>query len=334
MKYELKKEDYQILEKIVQVATNLLESLKIMARLETNNQNESTEYKQNLEKIKNLYGVEMIIYNQIEPNARRIKAMMDYINDEEIHKDMFEVLIQLEDNTIIRRRIFEKLDHLLPMEEAMSEMNMNHEKYGIKGPSKDLFQFLVSDLEVTESIIDDNYACFLSILKKYIESSTSIEEKEILLKIKYYLSFICDRVLEDLLREDFEIPSTVFLRAICVGEEKSFVSQEVKFKKRNFANEIMIEEIDKLLSEFDNDTMKKPSEKAVALIHISMLRTSFLAFSDEEVKLLKEEYEKKIKFASYLKSNPNNSEIEKQIREAYRCAKEDKTIPVTISFVK
>lgn len=331
MEYQLTKEDYQILETLAKITSEMLETLNEMATLEKNGKKETSIYQSMLKKLETLYHSESMIYEKIGKNLNCMEAMIEFMSDESLYKDLFDVLIEADDNHIIRRRMVEKLDHLWPIEEAIEELNITETCLGGKS-SRNLFHFLISDLEVNESIRDDNCACFLSILKKYIDLASGIE-KESLLRIKYKLPLLNDRVFEDLLRDNFEIPSIVYLRSIYVGEEKKFISKEVENKKRVISNEIMVEQMHQLLS-FNNEVMKSPFNKAIALIHISILRMSLLNFSEEEVEQFREAYEKRIRSSDYLSRNSNNSQIEKEIRKAYQNSKEDKSIPITIRFVK
>lgn len=224
MSYELTKEDYSNLGLLVLITESLEEHYHMLMQLEINEQKDTEEYQRVIEEIKSSRQVEEKIYKQIGTKKEKLKNFIEYlqaVKDNNLSKDRMEVAIGKQDD-IVTERILRTFDYMISLDYDFKTQLIEREYF-----------IHVVALDMLETILNDEYTCFLSLLEQYIHSTNYKDVKKQFIMTKYRLIFICHEIEKEMLKNKFELPLQVYLQTTCMAQIKKHDEEVVKrFQKK------------------------------------------------------------------------------------------------------
>ena len=336
MEYVLTKPDYEDIRILTAVSESIWESYQVLANLEIAGKKETAEYQRGIERLRSTLGMEPTLYG-------RLGNSFPKLSDE--RKDRLETILEGQNSSMVIERISKKIDSSLSIKDEMkqdiksmiSELELDEDDEMVEQMSKSLeagANFMNGYMAVAESMEVDKYACFLSVLKKMIESPFYRDVREQLIMIKYQMAFVCGKIEEMMLRQNFEVSPQVYLQTSCIGQmekQGEFTTTMVLVKS---SVQTIRKQTDMLLSDYGNTVLSNKDKKVEALVRVCMLRAGLMLLPGECVSMENERFHDTIDSREYMQEHPQNSEIEEMIMGAYRQYKNDRSIPIQVSFVK
>lgn len=343
MSYELTKEDYSNLGLLVLITESLQENYYMLMKLEMNGRKDTQKYQKVIGEIKSSKQVEERIYKEIGTEEEKLNAFIDYlqsVKNNDLTKDRMEVAINKRDD-IVTERILRRFDYMLSLDyDFRKKLDEIIEQYGcsekenkalIASIEKKYFSHVIA-LEMLETILNDEYTCFLSILEQYINNPNFKEMRQQFIITKYRLIFICHEIEKEMINNKFGISSQVYLKTTCMMQLKEFDASFVKELQKQFALDTVDTHMYSLLSNFDNAILMNKSKRIEAILKLCALRAGLLFLEKEDVTCSNKKFYDIINDEMYQLYYPYNSEVEAMIKEAYHQVEKDKTIPIQVSF--
>lgn len=345
MKYKLTKADYEDIRVIIAVTESIFNHYKNLSQLEIEGKKETAEYQQAINELASTIGMEFVIYERIGSRLPKIEAIIEELKKQSrelLELNDLDFVIGEKSNYLTIKRILNRLADSLSFQKELSDYLEETQENDMK--NEEIIQQIFSSLmqkstiqmsgviEIAESLRDDQYHCFLSILGKMIDSIFCKDIRPELILAKYRLSFINATVEKQFVKNHFVTPSQVYLQSIITGEIKGISPFFLSMEKSKFGHNFVREQTDTLLSFFDNQTLLDPKMKAKAMIRSCILRTGLLFLTDEEIMSENDRFHTLIDTETYLSLHPRNQEIENIIMNSYRNLKQDRMIPIEVSF--
>lgn len=348
MEYILTKSDYEDIRILIAISESIWESYQALAALEIDGKKETAEYQRVMEGLRSTMGMEPTLYSRLGNDFTKLDSITSYfqsIGNDNLGKNRLETVIEGSSNNMIMERIVRKMGNSLSlkheinqdMKSMINDLELDEDDEIVEQLSKSIKRganFMEGYIAVTESMEIDKYACFLSVLKKMIESPFYRDIRTPLIMMKYRIAFVCEKIEEMMLRQNFEVLPQVYLQTSCIGQmekQDEFITTMVLVKS---SVHTIRKQTDMLLSGYDNTILSNKDKKAEALTRICMLRAGLLFLPSECVSTENEIFHDTIDSKEYMQEHPQNSEIEEMIMAAYRQYKSDKCIPIQVSFVK
>ncbi len=348
MEYVLTKPDYEDIRILTAVSESIWESYQALASLEITGKKETSEYQRVMEELRSTMGMEPTLYGRLGNSFPKLSSIISYLRpmqNRDSKKDRLETILEGQNSNMVIERISKKIDSSLSIKDEMKqdiksmigELELDENDEMVEQLSKSLedgANFMNGYMAVAESMEVDKYACFLSGLKKMIESPFYRDVREELIMIKYRMAFVCGKIEEMMLRQNFEVLPQVYLQTNCIGQmekQGEFTTTMVLVKS---SVQTIRKQTDMLLSDYDNTVLSNKDKKVEALVRVCMLRAGLMLLPGECVSSENERFHDTIDSSEYIQEHPQNSEIEEMIMRAYRQYKNDRSIPIQVSFVK
>lgn len=348
MEYVLTKPDYEDIRILTAVSESIWESYQALASLEIAGKKETSEYQRVMEELRSTMGMEPTLYGRLGNSFPKLSSIISYLRpmqNRDSKKDRLETILEGQNSNMVIERISKKIDSSLSIKDEMKqdiksmigELELDENDEMVEQLSKSLedgANFMNGYMAVAESMEVDKYACFLSVLKKMIESPFYRDVREQLIMIKYRMAFVCGKIEEMMLRQNFEVFPQVYLQTSCIGQmekQGEFTTTMVLVKS---SVQTIRKQTDMLLSDYDNIVLLSKDKKVEALVRVCMLRAGLMLLPSECVSMENERFHDTIDSREYMQEHPQNSEIEEMIMGAYRQYKNDRSIPIQVSFVK
>lgn len=348
MEYALTKHDYEDIRILTAITESIWESYQALASLEIAGKKETAEYQRTMESLKSTMGMEPTLYSRFGNDFSKLYSIVSYfqsIGTGELGGNRLETIIDGKSNDMIIERMIRKMENSLSIKREMNrdmkslieELELDEDDEMTRQISKSFrtgANFMEGYMAVTESMEVDKYACFLSVLKKMIESPFYRDIRPQLIMMKYRMAFVCGKIEEMMLRQNFEVSPQVYLQTSCIGQmekQDEFITTAVLVKS---SVHTIRKQTELLLSNYDNKTLSNKDKKAEAFTRLCMLRAGLLFLPPECVSTENEIFHDMIDSSEYMQSHSQNSEIEEMIMGAYRHYKSDKCIPIQVSFIK
>lgn len=318
MGYQLTKEDYEDIRVLIVVTNSILDSTRLLAQLEIEGKKETGEFQKTVEELKSSIGMEPVIYGRLKGSIEKIGAIMDYIQSS---------FVEGQENHHVYTRIVGKLSTIISVEEEM-RIKFECERGDLESPILDFFEDSLMKYAEQErikaSVLSDYYACSLSILGKQMNASVNRDIRSYLIDVKYRYSFTDSELEQVLIRENFEIPSHVYLQTFCVSQlqQHSYLEIRSMMKRVSFP---LVQKYTKMLLSYSDDMLRDPQKKSEAVVLIGLLRAGLLFLDDSGVALANERFHD-------LLEDSDCVEVAEMISKAYRQYKRDKDIPLMLSF--
>lgn len=348
MEYILTKSDYEDIRILVAITESIWESYEILANLEIAGKKETSEYQRTMEQLHSTLGMEPTIYGRLGTSFSKLSSIIQYlegIEDNKLKKDRLETMLKGQKYNLVIERILRNIDGSLfinqeikqEIKSMISDFDLDEESEEIKQMFKSVdrnARFMNSYMEVESSMEEDKYACFLSILKKMIASPFHKDIRPQLIMMKYRMSFVCKKMEEMMLKQNFEVLPQVYLQTRTVGQlenQHEFITTMILVR---MAVSTIRKQTDMLLSNYKNDTLLDMDKKAEAFTRLCMLRAGLLFLPPSCLEQENERFHDNLGSKEYRKTHSNNGEIEKMIMSAYRSYNQDRCIPIQVSFIK
>lgn len=348
MEYTLTRSDYEDVRVLTAVSESMWESYQLLANLEIDGKKESAEYQRAIERLHSTMSMEPTLYGRLGTNFSKLASIISYfhsIGNCNLKRDRLETMLEGNSDNMIIERIIRKIDNSLSVNTEMKreisslfdELELDEDDEIRERLSQSLNKsanFMNGYLNVADTMEVDKYACFLSILKKMIESPFYRDMRAQLIMMKYRMAFVCGKIEEMMLRQNFEISPQVYLQTNCVGQvekQDEFITSMVLVRS---SVHTIRKQTERLLANYSNTTLEDKNKKAEALTRICMLRAGLVFLPSECVSTENEMFHDMIDSSEYMQEHSQNGEIEEMIMGAYRQYKNDKSIPIQVSFIK
>lgn len=330
MNYVLEKKDLDHIKQVIAVSKMILDNYHQIIDFKMNTGKSSLD-KKVIENISLLIEIESALYKELQGPLEKLDAIMMYLQTLEPmlwEQNDFDKMITDNEKQMIFRRILNKCNRLVTNEQSFDFQQLGIDVSALTGGRQEVVQMI----DLMELFEEDQYACFLSIVKK--EATKNDDIKFYLISACFHLAFLIDAIERSLLKNNFNIPSQVYVQTSFMGEiyhQPTAINNMIRTQK---SMELVEEQSEILLNYFDDDSLLEDQKKAEILLRLCFLRTGLLGLNDGEIKLLRSYVYDVIDCESYQKSHPNNTEIGALILESYRKVNEDRSIPIHLSLFK
>ena len=330
MEYNLKKEDYEDINSLIMISSQIKDLYDELYKLELDGKKETVEYSKVIEKLKSSLFVETNIYDRIGNSYEKsIQILMYLEQDNSKLKELEEIIPIFSSNLIISRiksRIIRnailKSANIIP-DEAKLFLSIN----GVS--SKEIMESFSSSINIKESITLDLMNCLLAIIEKETISDKKINNG--LKETKYIVSYLYQKVEKSLLENGFEIEKNPYIETILVGQINHWPNEIISKIKNLYGLEYYSQVLKSMLL-YDDEDLKDDRIMIKMIINQTFLRTVFLLLDDETIMDLNSSFYDLIDDDKLQNVFENRQKIIEMIINAYRKVKKDKSIPKVISL--
>lgn len=313
MEEELNKSDYEQLLLLINTSKIIFSLYIELAKLEIVGEKETLEYGKQIDKLKEYLLLEQKIINSINP-------LKLYTLIEEISK---QIACMTEESDFISLISQNKID-ILPLERVSKKLR-EHSINILSKPthsSKELDHFqriFASSKELMQNLENDKYILLIHIIEEKILNTTDIEQKAILIRTKYYLSYIISHIEERLLRSSFNVQKEIIFSSDITINLYNISPKVYEHQKEMLGIELYNEQI-KVLLKVKNESFKEKEQEI--LIRETLIRTSFQFLDDEIVNSINLEFQI-IKDTHDLRGYERSLEI---VENSFKAYKQDKSL--------
>ena len=255
----LEKEDYLVLESLIKTSESIEEIYHHLFRLELIDQKDSLEYQKYFDYLKIAIEVENRIYEENDFNTSKCSAFLGVLNDTfkgRFHTAFDSISIKDFKNASLYR-VYNVINNRIYENDDIDDEEIDENPYST---------FIINMLE--------KETCLLLLSK--IASDKKLSQTNII-RIKYYLSFVNNKLENELIDSVFNVSNSVFvhsyLYANIYGEGDKY-SSLVNFYCYSGA----LYEIRHILAFNDNDLFKKNDN---VIVRLEILK-AYLALADDE----------------------------------------------------
>ncbi len=349
----LTEEDYQNLEKLFKITKDIKDTYTYLSKLESKDLKNSEDYTLGIKKLQNLLILENKLYEIICEDINVVSDMLYFILKDDTYniEDIFMNIKDSEEDELIKDRIIFKLNYLVntmeipeeDMEEFINstleevdedeyeELSEEEIEYYSNLSEEDFNEgekHLLYETKLNYLLFKDIVSSVLRILKDYLKDKNNAEIKDILLRVKYDMSFAFPDVENELLEDNFIISDNLFISSkLFVDLNKGDIS-DYKDLKNSVTGNILFTLIEPLCDLLEWN-MQEAEVYAEGIILEIMIRAGLL-FTDELVSgLFKDELEECLK--EIKEAGNNNAEVETFIQNIFAHPK-DMELPLTLSL--
>ena len=224
--YNFNFDDFKILESLLQITTKISNAYDELCKLEINNQKDSKEYQELLEKLNKLIEKENGEYQKKQfSHEDCIKYLKLLESKTSIPAMDTRVTISLKhyDNRVIRR-IINNLLNILDQNKGFHQMVVNNqatnELKNIIGniTEEDLLKGVENSAKIQSAIDNDIHSMFLSILEESISYKSNIDYRNELIQAKYCVLFTHKKMESMFIGNNFNIPNTVYTSSKIINQ--------------------------------------------------------------------------------------------------------------------
>lgn len=345
MGYKLTKLDHEDIHVLTVITKSILESYNELIRLEANGEKNSLEYQKVMTQLKTSIQMEPVVYGRIGNSFDKVNAIVKYLidgNQRWENESDVELLISRDTQALIIRRIINiltsaiivkddvKKELLRAMEEGRVEYHGDESM--IFNVIEQIAKQVSNSSDMIEALRNDDSACFLTILQSIINSPFYKNIHPVLVSIKYYTAFIYQIIEHQMVKNNFEVPSNVYLSSnlLCEVSKQDLFSNAILRKK--VAIDLIWNQTNLLLEKYDDDVLLNVDKKGEAYVRTCLIRTGLLSLDYDEIEKMNNQLHEIIETDEYIKTHPNNAEVEDMIVHAYAQVKKDRSIPIMVSI--
>jgi len=344
MGYKLTKADYEDIHIITVITESILENYNKLIELEAGGEKNSLEYQRVVEQLKSSLQMEPVVYGRIGNSFPKINAIIEHFIDDNKKSESesdFELLISRDEQSLMIRRIANKLASSIAVKDDIKkelQHALNDGKIEILGDESDVSQLLErlaknvsNNLDMMYAFKNDDTFCFLTILQNIINSPFQKNIHPVVVSSKYYTSFINEIIEHEMIKNNFEVPSKVYLSANLLGEISRQDSFFTTILRKKLAIDLVWEQTNLLLEKYDDVSLTNSDVKGEASVRTCLIRTGLLSLDYDEIEKLNKQFHEIIETDEYIKSHPTNTDVEDMISHAYSQVKKDRSIPIQVS---
>ncbi len=317
----LSNQDKENIDMLMRLGESIFSNIEILRNLDSSGFKESQEYKNTIICMNSTLDFENEIYNRIDP-----EKIYDYIlylnNDFKIlinDYQQIEQLLNVDLTDICIKRILNRLYEKLSNNRQFINSDIQILSINSKTKEKNNLAF-IDFVNINLAISKDIINTLLGIIDKELKISNSQETTLLLLKIKYYLSFLYPFIENEFLNKNYETNQNVYLTSESLAYNFNIDYKIYASYMRNHSQNLVIPNIIKIANSSSSN------EKDLALRNFySILLRCGLVFSEESIyNHIEEAVNKSISVKNMLthKTDPNDYLILKCLT----AAKKDKQI--------
>jgi len=255
--YKLTKEDYNNLEKILNIETKLINIYSVLEILEINKQKDSEAYKEALVRLKILLDLEEMVYSKLCGDPRRITEILFYISGyNQINSNLYLKISDFTSEDFIKARINLRLEYLLsitefPQSEDEQIMDISYPERdeevdceflnALPNPEEIERQYFYGE-KLNYETERDILNTILIILNEYLLNPEYQNIYHLLIKFKYQLSFLFIQIEKIFLTNNFEINKTLYWGANMVIDENNSNLDDLELSKESYAEDLLYEQ--------------------------------------------------------------------------------------------
>lgn len=233
----------QILERLIAVATLLDRIYKHLESLELSNKKNTDEYNTAFEYLKLILEVEAGYYKKLRDDLNALKKILIYVSEKKPNQKM-SIDNVLDGESLVVNRISNKLfccNYEVTKEfiyRDVKDIRISNNEY-----ERSIF--------LSDSVKIEKYRVFLAILFSYKKELTNF--KRMSLSVKYNLSFLEPLVESDMITNNFEILTELFLFSKMTSQLVNSKANEYDHFMCKLSYNFIIESIKKILESADID---------------------------------------------------------------------------------
>jgi len=284
--YCLNKDDKEDIKILIGLGQSILETKEKLIILEQEGKKNDKQYKTAIEWLHSTLLLEENVYKRIGSEPEKIKAIIFELTstpdkDIELVKQI-ENIIALNQSKIIKNRILNKLN-LRSINDNVNEINSLAQIIGInKDTNKSTIIKPHSILATNQAIINDIVAAIMVILNKEINNPENPKNvQDFLIRIKYYFSHAFEYIQNDLINNNFEVSSDLYITSQALAEFYGIDLNIYKSALIHTAKDIVIPSMSYLNGVANNDFNNRNMLPIIKIYEILM--RSGLIFVPEEV---------------------------------------------------
>ena len=292
--YKLTKDDYSILMEISQVAQKVLKINQSLSELEINYQNNSSEYKKLLSKLKTLTDEEKELYSDFD-DPNKISESLSYILDDNVYdiSEVLQLINMMENSGLIKARIAERLEMLLgTIGFQYTEIDDSEEfEYPDISDEESLEPTEIDDPDVIEEHFfyseklareteRDILNTALKILNEYLLDEHYVFIRTKLIEFKYRMAFLFEQVESEFLNREFNINPRLYWGAKLIVDMSDGDTEDLEVAKNSYAEEMLYAQMENLMN-MKNKELNDLNNYSQAIISEIIIRAALLFVSDE-----------------------------------------------------
>lgn len=248
-KYELIKEDYEIIQKLLDISMNIKTKYDELFCLEQNNQKESHVYIETFKLLNSLLDSEKDIYQLFFNNPDRIQSLMEYFSPKYKLNNLFdEIRTMVDGNTdeLIKKRIVIRLlniklgieqqrlyDMGKEVSEELDEININ-----FSNQQNFAYYGLANLLQLNNELKEDYLKSLIAL--------ANVDDNNIRINIDYLISFLYESCESELLKNQLSFNGNLYWASKLTADMKGISDSTYEEAKENFGYNMVLEIIDYL----------------------------------------------------------------------------------------
>jgi len=302
--YKLTDADYNILDKLFKISNRIADVYELLTNLENKEGKDSEVFKNTIISLNALLQIENFLYHKIGEEPRRVTEMLFHLfgYNKLVTSDTINMYCGLSRDAIIDCRISRRLEMMinnLSIKKSVEEQVNEDDIYGTdEYPEVD--DLCEDDIEsdndesvfeekeqlpyeyyikLDNQIEEDFLNTLLKLLDDYLTSDDYENIKKILIKYKYFLSFIFNQIEIKLLANNFNIDTNLYWGSDMIADYYEDDPNALKKIRETYAEEIIYVECDNLINKMLED-MNNSQNYGSAIISQMLIRSALLFVSD------------------------------------------------------
>lgn len=328
-KYELKKSDYEEVERLLKVVNSIDILYDKLYKLEISNKKYTKEYEKTIKYLNDTLELETYMYNQILLSIDKTNAIIDYLCNDRMGEGFDESI----DNLLMQRKYDKKISRVIVFlkKQTLKDDNEVRKLFREKDFYNNSTQFqrkttikeAKKEMKMFEILERETVIKFLRILEEFIKDESYSSLKEQLLKAKYDVSFVYKTIEPEIIFNKFNIYKLLIFDTKLAIDSLNIKEREYRAFRYKYGSSVMYSEQEELLKIFDSD-YKDLNIKLTGILRHSYLRASLLFLDKVSVTGFDEEFQDDITNLNHLRMY--NSKSIYHIIKAFEKTDEDKKI--------
>lgn len=325
-------DDYKIFRAVIKITAYIDGLYNQLYKLEIGNKKETLEYKKCIDNLSNAILKEKELYEKIDNSL--VYILNDYILKnmikDDLESDFESFMLHDYQNRIVRRILFTLDGKIVPLIEEKEDSNSLFQLVSLVCQTKSkqkTFEAIVGIKKLDKSLETDLLNTFLSFLEEHMEEQSSKIKKEAI-KIKYNVSFVNKDVEANLIEEQFNIPSDLFLNSKWNAQVLNLEANVYDLAKDIYASVIAQNQIYQLLR--ITDTEYKEFDQQITIIFRHCFMEAALIFMSREK--VREEFDNFVKSKHYRAKYKDNGKSVGLIEQVFSKIEDKRSKPKVISL--
>ncbi len=326
----LSKDILENIQTLLAVTSSINETYTKLDELEANDKKENSEYKSYIASLKSSLELEKSIYERF-PNDLDVLSKIEYvINDNKDYWLNFNLQENIDailnHNNYIKLRIHLKLfNKMLGIKNAEFIINTNDKDVLNKQSTRSI-------LIINATVIRDFLNTLVVILNSYLNDPKYNVIKNLLLDVKYGISYLYEEIENDFLENNFNINSDLYWVANVVADYYQLDTQKLKAIQRGTVYNLYVNKINNIIK-ISLDENSDKQEIFDYVIGEILVRVSLILFGDKTVEFLKKQ---RLQLSPTSPHDAIGMEIlgsaQKRVDKVFEIYDKDKELPQVISL--